>query len=59
MLKLGLLFEAFHDDEWKEKVIEYAVIICLVIVASLLIIGAVATQIEGDWATIREAIRAT
>ena len=57
MLKFGSLIEAFHDDERKAKMIEYAVIMCLITVALLLIIGAVATQIEGDWVAIREALK--
>jgi len=59
MLKFGSLIEAFRDDEWKAKMIEYTVIMGLITVASLLIIGAVATQIEGDWAAIREAMKAS
>ena len=59
MLKLGSLVEAFHDDKWKTKMIEYAVMMCLITVALLLIVGAVATQIEGDWAAIRKAMMAT
>jgi Flp pilus assembly pilin Flp len=59
MLKFGSIIDVFHDDEWKAKMIEYAVMMCLITVALLLIIGAVATQIEGDWAAIREAMKAT
>ena len=59
MLGFGSFIETFHDDEWKAKMIEYAVMMCLITVALLLIIGAVATQIEGDWAAIREAMKAS
>ena len=59
MLKFGSIINVFHDDQWKAKMIELAVMMCLITVALLLIIGAVATQIEGDWAAIREAMKAT
>ena len=59
MLKFGSLIEAFRDDEWKAKIIEYTVMMCLIAVALLLIFGAVATQIQGDWAAVRDALKVT
>ncbi len=59
MLNFGSIFETFHDDEWKSKMIEYAVMACLITVALMLIIGAVATQIEGDWVAIHDALLAS
>lgn len=59
MRKFGSLIKALRDDEGGATMIEYAVLIGLITVALLLIIGAVATQIRGDWAAIGEALKAT
>ena len=59
MRKFGSLIKAFRDDESGATMIEYTVLIGLITVALLLIIGAVATQIRGDWVAIREALKVT
>lgn len=59
MRKFGSLIKAFRDDEGGATMIEYTVLVGLITVALLVIIGAVAIQLRGDWVDIRNALIAT
>ncbi len=59
MRKFGSLDKSLRDDECEATIIEYTVLAGLITVAVLLIIGAVATQIEGDWVAILDGLKVT
>lgn len=47
---------AFRKDETGATMIEYTVLLSLITIALLIIIVAIANELRGDWASIRDVL---